>query len=480
VPDALPFVGPGVDHALGDLDGHRPGGDAALEVIGNLASGDVEATDGDGSNLATYDPSPPSGENAADKSKVLNLFETAIVADFDGASPGLEVLKGGVTLNQLLNIGVAVGQNLPYYHLLQAWTGDPAAGGTSLATFPQAVEDFQLLSSPAVADVSDGPGAEAIVGTGLYLIRAINAQGLEAPGWPKFTGGWNFAVPAIGDVDGDSKLEVATTTREGFSFLWETDAEACGGNEEWWTSRHDEWSSGAYGTDSRPPGTPEGLSADSRPGAVALSWTAPGDDWLCGRAAGYRVLAADGPIDSPDDGRVVGQGDASSDPGESQSHEVARASLRNATHVAVLYRDDSGNWGRLAAVALTNPSGRSAGAADEPASPPEPSGSSALPAPHAGPCSNRLVGSRKDDRLVGTAGPDQLRSRGGDDRLRSLGGDDCAVPGRGRDRVDAGEGADRVVAADGRRDRIICGPGDDVVISDRNDGLRGCEEVERR
>ena len=179
-------------------------GDSELEVIGNVATGDVTATDGDGSPAVDYDPAPGGGEHV-DKSKVLNLFENPIVADLDGA-PGVEVLKGGFTLDRLVNVGVAVGQNLPYNHVLQSWNGQT---GASLPSYPQAVEDYQLLSSPAVADLSPLPGNEAVVGTGLYLIRNVNATGVEAPAWPKFTGGWNFAVPAVGDVDNDGDLEVS-------------------------------------------------------------------------------------------------------------------------------------------------------------------------------------------------------------------------------------------------------------------------------
>jgi hypothetical protein len=148
-----------------------------------------------------------------------------------------------------VNLGVAVGQNLPYNHVMQAWNGQT---GASLPAFPQAVEDYQLLSSPAVADVSAAAGKEVIVGTGLYYLRNINSTGAEGAGWPKFTGGGLFGVPTVGDVDGDGNLEVAALTREGNSFLWDTDRPACGGNDEWWTSRHDEWSTGAYGVDSRP------------------------------------------------------------------------------------------------------------------------------------------------------------------------------------------------------------------------------------
>ena len=125
-----------------------------------------------------------------------------------------------MTLNQVVNLGVAVGQNLPYNHVVQAWN---AQTGASLPTFPQAVEDYQLLSSPAVADVSDSPGNEILVGTGLYYLRDFNVAGVEGTGFPKFTGGWLFATPAIGDTDGDGKLEITTLTREGHMFTWDTD-----------------------------------------------------------------------------------------------------------------------------------------------------------------------------------------------------------------------------------------------------------------
>jgi len=331
-PDALPFVGPGVDHVLADVNG-----DGKLDVIGNVATGDVTAVDSTGKQIVTYDSQPLTGETV-DKTKVLNLFENPIVAKLDGQ---LDVIKGGITLDGLVNVGIAVGQNLSYNHVVQAWN---AATGQELPAFPQAVEDYQLLSSPAVADVSDAPGNEIIVGTGMYLIRDINAQGVEGAGWPKFTGGWNFAVPAIGDVDGDGKLDVAEVTREGYGFLWKTDRPACGTNDEWWTSRHDEFGSGAYGTDSRPPGTPTGLAATRS----TLSWKAPGGDWMCGAAKRYRVLVSSEPIVHPSDGTVVGTFAASGAVGDSASQKIPAA----ARYAAVLYQDAAGNWGHLASVRL--------------------------------------------------------------------------------------------------------------------------------
>jgi uncharacterized repeat protein (TIGR01451 family) len=351
VPDALPLVGPGVDHIMANVDN-----DPELEAIGPLATGDVTAYNADGSTAVTYDSQPSGGEHV-DKSKVLNLFENPIAANIDG-TPGPEIIKGGVTLNQLVNIGVGTGQNLPYNHVVQAWN---AQTGEELPDFPQAVEDFQLLSSPSVADVSDTPGEEILVGTGLYYLRSLNVTGAEgAPTdcssllcWPKFTGGWIFATPAIGDTNGDGNLDVTTLTREGHAFSWSTNRPACGGNDEWWTSRHDEWNTGAYGTDTRPPGAPRNIHFNIvGPHVVVVAWTAPGDDWLCGEASKYRVIASTEPINSPTDGDVLGDFDPTVTNGQSQAHMITNL-YTHYTHFAALYKDDAGNWGHMATIDLT-------------------------------------------------------------------------------------------------------------------------------
>jgi subtilase family protein len=344
VPDALPLVGPGVDPVMGDVDG-----DGKLDVINNAATGDLQSFRADGSRITVYDSTPATGEHV-DKSRVLNLFENPIVANLDG-QPGLEVIKGGLTLNQIVNLGVATGQNLPYNHVVQAWDGKT---GNELPAFPQAVEDYQLLSSPAVADVSDAPGKEILVGTGLYYLRDFNADGTEGTGFPKFTGGWLFSVPAVGDTDGDGKLEINALTREGYAFQWDTNSPACGTNDEWWTARHDEWNTGAYGTDSRPPGTPRSFSIKRSGGRATLSWLAPGDDWLCGNAKRYRVLASSKPITQVKGTHSLGNFTAQA-LGKRERRTVRTSSKDR--YFAVLYQDDAGNWGAFA----PNPKARGGG-----------------------------------------------------------------------------------------------------------------------
>jgi hypothetical protein len=345
--DLLPLVLPGHDAAVLDVDGD--GSDevsltAGTGILGRLVGGD-------GSTVSAYQ----NGANdSPDQGPVLNLADYPSIGDLSGTGTPV-VIKGGLTVNGAANL-LASNQNLPFSHVVQAW--DPATG-QPVPGYPRATDDFELLSQPVVAKVNPtGMGRSALVGTGLYQLHAYGPQGTEAAGWPKFTGGWVFATPSVGDVDGDGKLEVFDETREGWAFLWNTNAPACetaGGtttNAEWWTFHHDEFGTANYGTDARPPGTPRDLAA-SRPGdgSAVLSWTEPGDDWLCGTADSYTVIASQHQIRHPDDGTVLVTSDAG-DPGSHVERTLSAAELGGARRVAVLYRDEAGNWGMLRSIRL--------------------------------------------------------------------------------------------------------------------------------
>jgi hypothetical protein len=137
----------------------------------------------------------------------------------------------------------APAQRIPYEHLLGGWD---AASGDYLSAFPIPVEQFQILTTPAVADVDGDGGAEVIAGTSGLLLHAFKEDGSDAAGWPKQTGGWLFAAPAVGDVDGDGKLEVVAVTREGYLWVWDTPAPAPG-FVEWGSFRHDARNTGRHG-----------------------------------------------------------------------------------------------------------------------------------------------------------------------------------------------------------------------------------------
>ena len=300
------------------------------------------------------------------------------------------MLKGGLTLNGAANL-LAVNQNLPFNHAQLAW--DPSTG-TALPGYPIATDDFQLLGQASVARVGGGgPERQMLVGTGLYNLHAYGPTGTEPAGWPKFTGGWQQATPAVGDADGDGDLDVTTVTREGWSFLWDTAAtpgdddgvDACDdSNEEWWTFHHDERSTNNYRGDGRPPYRPEDLQVVRGPGdRVDLSVDAPGDDWACGQADVFRVIVSPNPITKPTDGSVAAQLGAAAASGDTQGAILTAAEVAGNAHLAVFFRDEAGNWGRLRSAAIP-PAGGGGGDADGDGDPDDIDNCAAGPEPRPG------------------------------------------------------------------------------------------------
>ena len=250
-----------------------------------------------------------------------------------------------------MNICVGVGQNLPYNH---AHAGlDGADRRRRCPAFPQAVDDYQFLSRSTIADVSDAPrqgGRWSAPGS--YYLRNINGHRRGGRRLAEVHRRLDVRLARGRRRRRRRRPRGRGATREGYSFEWDTDSPACGtrasGGPRATTSGAPATTTPTHGRRARRAASRVARDGDRLPGS---RWKAPGDDWLCGQAARYQVRASNGPIDSPADGTEVGTGfDADEAADANVTRDVALPA--GTTHVAVLYRDDAGNWGHLASVQL--------------------------------------------------------------------------------------------------------------------------------
>ena len=178
--------------------------------------------------------------------------------------------------------------------ILVAWDMDDLSQPAMTAD----LEDSNWYANAAIADIDNDGMAEAIAGTGGFMVHAIDLDSNEPVGWPKFTYNWSVSAPIVGDIDGDGLFEIINHTREGFLFGWETEGEACNENgtaAQWWSFHHDEWNTGLWGKDTQPPGVVTDLSAIYNHGSYRIRFTSPGDDWWCGIPAAYDIRYASTP-----------------------------------------------------------------------------------------------------------------------------------------------------------------------------------------
>jgi hypothetical protein len=107
------------------------------------------------------------------------------------------------------------------------------AAGTALAVFVTATPARATFPLPHPAP---GDAAAEL----RRLVHAMDASGTEAPGWPKFTGGWIIATPAVGRLG--TRPAVAVTTREGTLWVWRVRSDRAA--SFWPQARHDAANSG--------------------------------------------------------------------------------------------------------------------------------------------------------------------------------------------------------------------------------------------
>ncbi len=129
-----------------------------------------------------------------------------------------------------LEIVVASNQVYVWHH-----TGEELLDGDNDSQTLGNFTDFApgaVLQPAAVtlADLDGVPGLEMIISerAPTFQIHAYTKSGTELPGWPRsvvlpVASAWNWAAPAVGDIDGDGAPEVVVNTLNGTIWAWNAD-----------------------------------------------------------------------------------------------------------------------------------------------------------------------------------------------------------------------------------------------------------------
>jgi hypothetical protein len=177
---------------------------------------------------------------ASQPNTMLPLFAQPSLGDID-QDGFADVIAAGGSLNMAINLQSTQGDtNLKSEHLVAVWSGKT---GAMLPASPFVLEDYVFFNSQAVADLNNDDYPEVLSASGGYFLHAFDGCGREPEGFPKFTGQWTIPTPAIGDLDGDGKLEVATGTRSGWLYVWRTEGKS-DGIIEWESFHHDNRNTG--------------------------------------------------------------------------------------------------------------------------------------------------------------------------------------------------------------------------------------------
>lgn len=234
----LPLVGEGhpASLAMADVDG-----DGDYELANPIMLGTNSPVHHDTTEALELDfyGTGFSESSNADVPALIQMVSNPAWGDLNNDGTPDFVISG---VSSIYLVSLAARYQMEYQQSVGAWSGK---NSEMFEGWPRQIEDVQFLTAPAIADVSGDNYPEVIIPSGGYLMHAWDRKGVEAPGFPKFTGQWILASPAVGDLDGDGYVEVVVTTREGWLYAWSTDGSA-GQDIQWAAIHHDAQNTGNY------------------------------------------------------------------------------------------------------------------------------------------------------------------------------------------------------------------------------------------
>jgi hypothetical protein len=220
--------------------------------------------------------------------------------------------------------------------------------------YPAVTNDLGFITGQTVGDITgEAPKQEVVGGTASNDLQAFGVEGSPAStAWPKLTAGWTVATPTLGslgtlDTSSAAKKDVVSITREGVVSVYSTPAAACSPSS-WPNFHHDIANSGDYTRDAVAPGHPMHPSVAES----TFSWTAPGDDLMCGTATSYQVVTSATPITAENFASATPISGAPA-PAVAGTAQSLKLPSNTQAYVAIRAIDEQGNIG-LPAVAEFN------------------------------------------------------------------------------------------------------------------------------
>ena len=101
-------------------------------------------------------------------------------------------------------------------------------------------------SSPALGDLDGDGKLEVVVGSHDDKIYALNHDGTNVPGWPITTGGSVFSSPALGDLDNDGLVEIVVGSNDNKIYAFNEIGSYDESHFPWPMFHHDERNTGLY------------------------------------------------------------------------------------------------------------------------------------------------------------------------------------------------------------------------------------------
>jgi hypothetical protein len=267
----LPDVADGTtgSPSLADLNGN-----GRLEVGVNSSVGPGYILNPDGSSYLGTGPDgkdyvldaiPPGPLSNAPEIPSLPAVGQGILAPLGEWAPGVSYITPAASAGKALDAALP-DEQVPNDNQVDAWS---TVSGHFDPAYPRETGDLQFLVQPIVANVGGkGAGLFVVDGTSTYDLRAYNALGQEAPGFPKFTGGWVVNSPAFGPWGTLRDDVLAVGTREGWLYAWTTPTPACAAIGPWPKEHHDLWNTGNLSEQ----GAPVPRCATSTASAAVPTW----------------------------------------------------------------------------------------------------------------------------------------------------------------------------------------------------------------